>query len=406
MNPSEQAVYEKVAPILALKPVFALKLLKAMSTSLTSGAQPSPAFEFMMGNAYYAAKQYVEAEAKYRSAVDRSPTFIRAWNNLGVLYYVQDRYADAVPCFSKALTLGDRDPTTFGLIGNSFEKVGNTVSAEMAYMQALAADPANISWTEGLLRIYLADKEWDQAETLVKTLVKSHPEEPRYQLLYVNLLLSCQRKREAVALLERMCATGTAREENIILLADLYVEEQMPSEVLATLSKIARAQPQVVEQRLLLFARRLIGQKDWVDSDVVLDSLSKMHLSSVGQLAWFGAKVDVEIGRENWLAARDRLEALLQLAPADGNAWINLGRINLAEARTGQAIEAFVRAYQIPETSYRASIELANIEFKNHHYKECLSYLEHALSIRHSASVENFRNQIRSLIPPETQSHL
>lgn len=406
MNPSEQAVYEKVAPILALKPVFALKLLNAMSTSLKSGAKPSPAFEFMMGNACYAAKHYAEAEAKYRSAVGRNPTFIRAWNNLGVLYYVQDRYADAVPCFSKALTLGDRDPTTFGLIGNSFEKVGNTISAEMAYRQALAADPANISWTEGLLRIYLAEKEWDQAETLVKTLLKIHPEEPRYQLIYVNLLLSCHRKTEAVALLEQMRATGTAREENIILLADLYAEERMTSEVLATLAKIANARPHVVEQRLLLFARTLIGRKDWIDSDTVLYELSKMQLSPSGKLAWFGAKVDVEIGRENWIAARDQLETLLKLSPADGNAWISLGRIDLAEAKTAPAIEAFVQAYQIPETSYRASIELANIEFKNHHYQECLGYLEHALGIQRSASIENFKNQIRSLIPPETKSHL
>jgi tetratricopeptide (TPR) repeat protein len=405
MSPSEQAVYEKVAPILERRPAFALKLLTAMSTSSDPDQKPSPAFEFMAGNAFYSAGRYPEAEAKYRNAVERNPGFTRAWNNLGVLYYLQDRYADAVPCFSKSVSLGDRDPTTFGLLANSFEKSGNTVSAETAYMQALAADPANVSWMEGLLRIYMAGHQQAKAETLVRTLLKEHPGEARYWLAYVNLLLSAGRKMEATALLERMSATGLARDEDILLLGDLYAGQKMTPDALATFGRVLASQPELAEQKLLCYARVLNAEKAWMDALLVLDALSRTKLSPSGRIACLEIRADLEVGRNDWGTARRELEALLKEAPANGTAWLGLGRVCLAEAEPAKAVEAFEQAYRIPDSSYRASVELANIEYKNRHYKDCLAYLDHALGIQPSPALGNFRDQVRKLIPPEEPSH-
>jgi len=127
----EYALYQKVVTMLATQPEFALKLLEAM---MNEKEPPSPAFEFILGNAYYAAGQIDKAETRYRSAVNRYPSFLRAWNNLGVLYYAADRFAEAVPCFAKSVALGDREPMTFGLLAQSLERLGNVVPPEVAYM--------------------------------------------------------------------------------------------------------------------------------------------------------------------------------------------------------------------------------------------------------------------------------
>lgn len=406
MAESERAVYEKVAPILVRKPEFALKLLKAMSTTSDPNAKPSPAFDFMLGNAYYAASNYPEAEAKYRSAVERNPTFARAWNNLGVLYYVQAQQADAVPCFSKAVTLGYRDATTFGLLGHSLEKTGNTVSAEMAYMQALAAEPANVSWSEGLLRIYIAEKNSAKAEALVHALLASHPHDARYWATYAHLLLSSGRKLEATALLERMATTSLIRESDLILLGDLYAEQRMTAEALATFRRVAATQAELVERRLLQLAKNLSDQRLWTEALTVLEALSRTPLTPQSRTACLEARAELELARENSLDAKRALEALIAEAPANGNAWIGLGRVYLTEAEPAKAIAAFERAYEIPESSYRASVELTNIEFKNRHYERCLGYLDHALGIRRTAALENFRDQIRNLIPSEKRPRL
>lgn len=406
MTESERAVYEKVAPILATKPAFALRLLKAMSTSSNPNARPSAAFEFMLGNAYYSAEKYPEAEAKYRSAVEQNPALVRAWNNLGVLYHVQGRHADAVPCFSRSVTLGHRDATTFGLLGNSLEKTGNTVSAEMAYMQALAAEPANVSWSEGLLRIYIAEKQWAKAETLVRALLANHPQEARYWATYAQLLLSSGRKVEATAMLERMAATGLTRESDLILLADLYAEQRMTTEALATFNRVAATQPELAERRLLQFTKNLCSQRLWDAALAVLDALATTRMTPQSRVAVLETRAELELARRNPLEAKRAFEALIAEAPANGNAWIGLGRVHLAEAEPAKAIAAFERAYEIPESSYRASVELTNLEFKNHNYERCLRYLDHALAIQRSAALETFRSQIRNLAPPEKQPRL
>src|ERR1017187_7600388 len=52
MTEEEYALYQKVVTMLSSNPEFALKLLEAM---ITDKEPPSPAFEFILGNAYYAA---------------------------------------------------------------------------------------------------------------------------------------------------------------------------------------------------------------------------------------------------------------------------------------------------------------------------------------------------------------
>ena len=58
---------------------------------------------------------------------------------------------------------------------------------------------------------------------------------------------------------------------------------------------------------------------------------------------------------------------------------------------------AFEAALQIPDCTYRASLELANIELKNRHYDKCVEFLEQALKIERTASVEDYLARIRTL---------
>src|ERR1035438_10724021 len=91
MTEEEYALYKKVVTMLASNPAFAVKLLEAMNSDKE---QPSPAFQFILGNAYYAAGENDKAEANYRSSVSRYPTFLRAWVNLGILYRSEEHTSE------------------------------------------------------------------------------------------------------------------------------------------------------------------------------------------------------------------------------------------------------------------------------------------------------------------------
>ena len=394
MTAEEYAIYEKVVSSLSSNPEFALKLLEAM---MGDKEAPSPAFEFILANVYYSAGQIDKAEARYLSAVKHFPSFIRAWTNLGVLYYSADKYAAAQPCFSKAVTLGDHEPATLGLLGYCLERGGNVVGAEMAYMQALAGDPDNAVWMEGLLRVYIQGKQYGRAESLVKTLIKLQPTKAEFWLAHANILLADNRKLEAIIMLEASVGAGIAGQNELNLLGDLYAEQGFNVEAADIYQKIFAATPDVGERKLLHFAQVLIASGRLPQAEEVLARL-KTGLTPAGRLIYLQDRADLLAARRQWAEARKELQELLQTAPLNGPALLSLGRTYANEDDLIHAAFAFESAYQISDSTYRASLELANLELQNRHYDKCVEYLQKALSIEKTDAVQDYLVRVKTLI--------
>jgi tetratricopeptide (TPR) repeat protein len=394
MTEEEYALYQKVVTMLASNPDFALKLLEAM---FVEKDQPSPAFQFILGNAYYAANQNDKAELNYRAAVNRYPTFLRAWVNLGVLYYSSGRYEEAIPCFSKAVTLGDRDSSTFGLLGYSLQRTGDLVSAEMAYMQALSGEPSNTDWKEGLLEICIQGRQFTRAESLVKGLIKEKPTDANYWLTYSNILLSEGRKVDATVVLETASSAGASDMSNLSMLGDLYAEQGMVPEAASVYQKILAQSPEIGEPKLLHYSQVLISIDKLQDAEATLDRIKP---GPHGELSVnvHQARADLLAAEKKWPEERRELDALLTIAPLNGRALISLGRSYAAEDNTARAQLAFETAYGVPSSTYIASLELANIELRNRHYSKCVEYLERALSIEKTDDVRDFLVRVRSLV--------
>jgi tetratricopeptide (TPR) repeat protein len=395
MTEEEYALYEKVVSLVASNPEFAVKLLEAMKSDKE---RPSPAFEFILGNAYYAANQYDKAEANYRSAVTRYSTFLRAWVNLGILYYSTGKYADAVPCFSKAVELGDRDSTTFGLLGYCLQRDSDLVSAEMAYMQALGGDPANVDWKEGLLEICISGRQFTRAESLVKNLIKERPSDTRYWLSYANILLSEDRKVDATVILETAVNMGFTSTEELTLLGDLYADQDLIPEAGVIYSKVLAASPEIGEQKLLRYADILIVGGRLHEAEGVLNKFG----ADDTRVTVLQMRADLLAAEKKWTQERGVIDQILKSDPLNGRALISLGRAYDEEDDVPRATLAFEAAYGVKNSTYVASLELANIELKNKHYAKSAEYLQKALTIQKTDAVEDFLVRIKTLVGKET----
>jgi tetratricopeptide (TPR) repeat protein len=323
---------------------------------------------------------------------------MRAWNNLGVLYYTSNRFADATTCFSKAITLGDREPTTFGLLGFCLEKEGNVVAAEMAYMQALSGAPTNSEWKEGLLRICVEGKQFGRAESIVRNLIKERPLEKRFWLTHAGVLLALERKRDAAVVLETAMGIGAAGAEELLLLGDLYADQNLATEAVAVYEKALGPARGRGEQKLLRLARAQIGTGELTEAEQTLGAL-KNDVTPEGRLALWQSRADLLIARQRWSDARAEIEELLKVAPLNGQALLTLGRTYAEEDDIPRAMLAFEAAYHIAGSTYRASLELAGLELKNRRYAKSVEYLEKALSIQKSEAVEDYLARIRTLVP-------
>jgi predicted Zn-dependent protease len=397
MTAEEYALYERVMTMMSTKPDFAVKLLEAM---MSDKEPPSPAFEFILGNAYYAAGQSDKAEERYLSTIKRYPTFLRAWINLGVLYYSTKRYDDAVKYLSKSVVLGDRDPQTFGLLGYSLEQLQKIVPAEMAYMQAMSGDPGNVTWLEGLLRIYIQGKQYGRAEWLVKDLIKQQPQETRFWMIYANMLLAQERKAEALCMLETCSAIGASDAQELAELADLYADQGLVPEAIGAYEHLRATSGELGEQKLLAFMKMLTSSRRFPAAEEALSAVEKDPVEGKSAKVML-AKSELLLAENKPQAARTSLDVVLATQPLNGEAILDLGKTYAAEENWPRALLTFEEAANLPDVGYRACLEVATIETRARHYTQAVHYLEKALQIEKAPAVEDFLARVRPLAAKE-----
>lgn len=394
MAAEEYALHEKIESVLGEDPEFAVKILEAMQGG---SEEPSPAFECILANAYYTMGEIDKAEAKYLAATTRFPTFLRAWNNLGVLYYSSERFERAIPCFAKTIELGERNSTILGLLGYCQERTGDAFAAELSYQQAVTGAPGNADWIEGLLRVSLETKQYGRAESLAKRLIQLEPADRRLWLLHASVLLAAEKRTEALVVLELAAGADIAGATELELLGDLYAAHGLQREFLDVHQKLLAVAPEIGERKLLRYAQSLTSADRLDDAGKVLETLENQG-TITNRVGLLQAKADLFAAQKQWPQARAELQNLLQIDPLNGPALLRLGQAYAAENDLAHAEFAFASASQIPESQYRARLALADLALKNHRYEQAAGHLQSALKIERTDLIERLYTRVQSLI--------
>jgi tetratricopeptide (TPR) repeat protein len=390
----EYALYERITGLIATKPDKAISVLEELTQKKE---RSTPAFSLMLGTLYYSAGKVAKAEEVFRDATVRAPEFLRAWGDLGYLYYNQNNFAEAASCFSKAVSLGDRDPQTFGCLGYSLERLKNPVGAEAAYLAALTGDMGKPVWVEGLLRLYIHTGQYLRAEGAVRQLLDTTLTEKRYWDYYTLILLNAHRRLDALAILELAQSLGVTDNDRLLMLGDLYTELGFPTEAIGVYEKLAARDKSLGIERLLRYARVLITQKRLVPARTCL-ALATPLVEQSGSVSLHMALADLALAEDNLPTAREHLEALLKKQPFDGQALLSLGRVQVRQERSEEAICTFTLALEVKEVAYPAFVELANLELSKGHYPQSLGYAIHAQHLQYSADLEQFIGRLSTLI--------
>ena len=393
MTEVEYAMYEKVVPMVSARPEFALTLLESM----VGQADTSAAFDFVLGNAYYEQRRYAEAEARLRTAIEKFPTFVRAWENLGVLYYATERHAEAVPCFSRVLALGETEPRVFGMLGFCQLRSGHALAAEASYLQAYSRDPDNADWLEGLLSTYVESGQHSRAEALLRRLVVLRPVEPRLWLLLAGMLQAQDRPVEAIAELDVARSLGALGQDGALLMGDLCAERGLHTEAVSAYRIAAKTAPDLGLPRLASLARSLLATGQADAAEAALSGADELA-ADVGRDLLMQVRAEVFLARGAWDAAAATLEQLVDRDPLNARALLDLGRAEEARGNDSRAIIHYESAAAAPgEPAYAANLRLANLLLRLRHYPEALAAVDRALAIRPGGDLAVFQARVRAL---------
>lgn len=142
--------------------------------------------------------RFNEAEAKYKEVLQWDKNHANAWHNLGMLYYMNKQYQDALAMLGKSLSI-DPYPAqyhySFGLV---LEKIGNLGEAIRAYEQAIDRDPQSIDAYNNLGNIWLQAGNLERAEAIYRHAIAANPNHFGSYLNLGNILKAKNQLDEAI----------------------------------------------------------------------------------------------------------------------------------------------------------------------------------------------------------------
>ena len=114
------------------------------------GEDASPVWDFMLGKLYSGKEDFEGAAREYFKAVNKFPSYRRAWQELGFAQMRVGKFEPAAEAFVEVISLGGGDPSTYGALGIAHFQAGDFASAESAFRLVIMMDPREDRWKQAL----------------------------------------------------------------------------------------------------------------------------------------------------------------------------------------------------------------------------------------------------------------
>ena len=151
---------------------------------------------------YTTIKQESKAFAEIQKYIDKYPYEIKYQILLANLYLQAGKNNEAYLVYSKAKSIDPEDPYLISSLAEHYERTNNKEAAEEELHTALMSRKMEIDTKLAILAQYVGTLQQNRQDTkvanqLFDSLMVQHPQEPKLNLMYGNLLMMQNKKEEA-----------------------------------------------------------------------------------------------------------------------------------------------------------------------------------------------------------------
>lgn len=151
---------------------------------------------------YRALNQESKGFAEIQKYIDKYPTEIKYQILLGDLYLQSGKKEEAYLIYSRAKAVDPEDPYLISSMAEYYEQTNNKTAAEAELHTALISPKMDVDTKLAILAQYIGSlqvnkKDTEVANALFDTLMMQHPQEPKLNIMYGNLLAMQDKKDEA-----------------------------------------------------------------------------------------------------------------------------------------------------------------------------------------------------------------
>ena len=132
-----------------------------------------PARHYNLGVAYYKEGQYNEAINAFQEAVKLDAEYKEAYYNMGLAQYSLAKNSAAIKSLKEAVKLDGQYADAHAALGNAYRKRGQHSAAARAYNAALKIKPGNAGWYYNLGIVYQTDNNLEKAVEAYRLYMKN-----------------------------------------------------------------------------------------------------------------------------------------------------------------------------------------------------------------------------------------
>jgi tetratricopeptide (TPR) repeat protein len=373
---------------------------QAAIEAVTSHIRPesSAAFDFILANLYFQQSALEQASQHYQQAIAKFPSFRRAYKNLGLVQVQQGEFEAAVSSITRAIALGEVEGRSYGLLGYSYQALGQYHPAESAYRQALLMQPKERDWQIGLAACLQQQQRYAETIALLDLLLEAYPDNADYWLLQSNAYLGLNQPEKAAQNIELVRRMGRAQLDSLKLLGDIYINQQSPD--LAVSAYLAAMQlAELKDLDIVLRAADALTQTGNYDQATRLtqDTRQKFGSELDGPLELKLLTLEAQIARATGQLelALAQLEQIIERDALNGDALIELANCYAEQGDMAKAINRYQQAEKMETFQRKALIAQAQARVRQNDYLAALPLLRRALQIEFDQQLADFTQRVQ-----------
>jgi predicted O-linked N-acetylglucosamine transferase (SPINDLY family) len=148
--------------------------------------------------AFYNTGNLVKATEKYQEILQINGDCAEAWHGLGMVYFNQEKYQDALEIISQALSFDAVNPNLHYSLGFVLEKIGYLEEAITAFQKVIELSPQWIDAYHSLAKLLAETGNFAQAETIYLQAIELDKNDEFSYLYLGNLLMMQQQIEQAI----------------------------------------------------------------------------------------------------------------------------------------------------------------------------------------------------------------
>jgi tetratricopeptide (TPR) repeat protein len=339
----------------------------------------SPAMLALKAQLYFSLKKYDDAEKTYLAVLARQPQLVRAHSDLGQLYLLKENYTKAREHFAHAVSYGSNEAIIHGQLAYLNLTLYGAFSAISEYQQAMALEPENPQWQQGLLAALSQAKMYESASALIREMLGRHPDKSELWINQAALALKMDDRLLALSSLEMAILLGDDNENNLRTAAQLHLQLNSYDRALSLLEK--HLSKTTLNMETLNQYLHWLGQVEmWSQADRLLDKAQQQlaTMNDRDQSMFYHHRARVSKALNNFNNADQFFSKSLDKNPVNGDALLDYAQFCGEQKQHVKAELLYTRAESIKSKEKQALLGKAQLYLDMQDYESALTHLKSA----------------------------